>query len=112
MAALESIVVGEVPIDMTAKGTEELLSSVGFLGRSYPLSTIAGQLGILEYQQNSLRNEKNDRWAILACNEDPSRERRVFRAHQRRLSVAEMDIYEAHVAEAEDIGEDFFGNFS
>lgn len=36
----------------------------------------------------------------------------LFVAQQKRLSLAEMGIYEDHVAAAEEVDEDFFGNFS
>ena len=37
---------------------------------------------------------------------------RLFRATQRRLSLEEMETLALHSAAAEEIGEDFFGNFS
>ena len=36
----------------------------------------------------------------------------LFVAQQKRLSLAEMGIYDDHVAAAEEVDEDFFGNFS
>jgi hypothetical protein len=36
----------------------------------------------------------------------------LFRAQQRRLSLQEIEMYESHVSAAEEVDEDFFGNFS
>jgi hypothetical protein len=36
----------------------------------------------------------------------------LFVAQQKRLSLQEMGIYEDHVAAAQEVDEDFFGNFS
>lgn len=36
----------------------------------------------------------------------------VFKGQQRKLSLEEMDLYDRHVGAAEEVDEDFFGNFS
>ncbi|KAL6750690.1 hypothetical protein V8C86DRAFT_2801793 [Haematococcus lacustris] len=49
--------------------------------------------------------------ALNGCNTEAVR-RWLFTAQQLRLSLAEMGVYEQHVAMAEEADEDFFGNFS
>lgn len=52
------------------------------------------------------------RWAPELGLEPAGERPWLFVAQQKRLSNREMGLYEDHVAAAEDIGEDFFGNFS
>lgn len=51
--------------------------------------------------------------AVLEEQEQGSARRRwLFTAQQTRLSLAQVQTYEQHVAAAEEVDEDFFGNFS
>lgn len=110
LAALESIILGELPVGSTEKDVDDTISSFCFLGRSFAAREIPHKLGMAGFEDGS-QAQDNSRWNILNT-QDSAIESRVFRSHQRRLSLEEMNIYQAHVAEAEDIGEDFFGNFS
>lgn len=110
LAALESVLVGELP-QTTPADVDNLLASFGLLGTSFQPETVA------EY----LEPEKANSWwhkalqessASVAVEGGSSCRPLLFRAQQRRLSLLEMEMYESHVAAAEEIDEDFFGNFS
>jgi len=44
--------------------------------------------------------------------QDGSSQRWLFTSQQMRLSIAQMDIYNAHLTAAEEVDEDFSGSFS
>lgn len=108
-AAFESLILGEVP-SMTVEDLENFLASFGLLGSDSPLELVAKEYGPI-HQSTS---ESSTVWWLQGLAEYMGREisPRLFRASQRRVSVEEMDTYNAHVAAAEEVDEDFFGNFS
>ncbi|GAB4822830.1 hypothetical protein N2152v2_009876 [Parachlorella kessleri] len=96
LAAFDSLVLGELP-PMQQGDVESLMAAYGLLGT--PVS-MEGQPG----------------WGRLAAAwlQHPEGHPRpwLFVAHQKRLSLQQMGIYSEHATAAEEIDEDFFGNFS
>ena len=108
-AAMESLLVGELP-ECSAEDADTLLGSYGLLGTTLTIPEAAAE--VTERAQDG--GTVMERWRRVgeAGTSAAGRAARVFRAQQRRLSVDEMGTYEAHVAAAEEMDEDFFGNFS
>jgi len=109
LAALESLLFGELPAT-TPAGVENLLASFGLLGTHFDLKSVA---------QHIESADKSPSWWNAAISPAISREDSekmegplLFRAQQRRLSLQEIEMYESHVSAAEEVDEDFFGNFS
>jgi hypothetical protein len=98
LAALESVLVGElgntIPHDV-----DQLLASFGLLGTTFEAAAVAEQVGA--YGDVAARSGGADAPRPL-----------LFRAQQRRLSLAEIEMYDSHVTAAEEVDEDFFGTFS
>lgn len=113
-AALESIVVGELPAT-SPREVDSLLASFGLLGTTYDAKAVAEY-----FYKNEYSEEEKERgacwWWEYCCGEDSGggsgKKSMLFRGQQRRLSLAEIELYESHVAAAEEVDEDFFGNFS
>lgn len=104
-AAFESIIIGEMP-EVSEKGVESFLASFGLIGGPIPLKTVVNHC----FPQFS---SEQAWWApFLEGEEKRALSPRLFRANQRRVSIDEMEEYEAHVRAAEETGEDFLGNFS
>lgn len=103
-AAFESIILGEFP-DVSVLDLENFLAKYGLVGNHIPLQIVCDQCIPGYTEHPDLMN---------ALNMYDSREEcpRLFRATQRRVSLEEMDMYNNHVAAAEEVDEDFFGNFS
>lgn len=105
-AAFESLVVGEVPCMMEGE-VESLLAQYGLVGTCTPMQVL------LEQMVPSSKNKTISRLSpLLAALHSSKPLPRLVKATQRRLSLEEMEMYEIHVAAAEDVDEDFFGNFS
>lgn len=103
-AAFESIIVGEFP-DESVLGLENFLAKYGLVGNHIPLTVVCDQC-LPGYSDSST-------WLSAAkAHETKDTCPRLFRATQRGVSIDEMDIYNHHVAAAEEVDEDFFGNFS
>lgn len=106
-AALESVIFGELPAQ-TNEQTDVLLASFGLLG-----TTVDYRFAFQSLQDTDELQTSDTWWGGLLEELHERAERpMLFRAHQRRLSLEEMGVYESHVAAAEETGEDFFGNFS
>lgn len=103
-AAFESIILGEFP-EISVLNLENFLAKYGLGGNHIRLQTVCDQC-IPGY-------EGHPGW-MQALESFESREEcpRLFRATQRRVSLDEMEMYNSHVAAAEEVDEDFFGNFS
>jgi len=103
-AAFESIILGEFPT-ISVLNLENFLAKYGLGGNHIPLQIVCDQC-IPGYEGQS-------DW-MLALESFETREEcpRLFRATQRRVSLDEMEMYNSHVAAAEEVDEDFFGNFS
>jgi len=110
-AALESILIGELP-GYSQQDADNLLASYGLMGVTLALSDVAmaasDDKAVVEVEAlNSIEqiniNVNADFDGLCSL---------MFRAQQRRLSLQEIGEYEAHVAAAEEVDEDFFGNFS
>ncbi len=108
-AAFESLILGEMP-SMTVDDLENFLASFGLLGTDSPLDLVAKEYGSVRQPSGG----GSGFWWLDGLAEYIGREEspRLFRSTQRRVSVEEMDTYNAHVAAAEEVDEDFFGNFS
>ena len=92
LAAYDSILLGEAPANMKqSKEVDDLLASYGLLGEAVDVRSVVPPGRELP------REEGGHSW--------------LFLARQLRLSLAEMGVYADHVAAAEEIGEDFEGNF-
>jgi hypothetical protein len=109
LAALESLLFGELSAT-TPAGVENLLASFGLLGTQFDVKSVA---------QHIESTDKSPSWWNKAICAGLSRENSenlegplLFRAQQRRLSLREIELYESHVSAAEEVDEDFFGNFS
>ncbi|KAG7672189.1 hypothetical protein Ndes2526B_g06827 [Nannochloris sp. 'desiccata'] len=109
LAALESLLFGELPATNPAD-VENLLASFGLLGTHFDLNSVA---------QNIESTDKTSSWWNVPISAGLSKENGekvygplLFRAQQRRLSLQEIEMYESHVSAAEEVDEDFFGNFS
>jgi hypothetical protein len=109
LAALESLLFGELPAT-TATGVENLLASFGLLGAHFEPGSVAQHIESID---------KSTSWwkELLSTGlgevKNVEKERPLlFRAQQRRLSLQEIEMYESHVSAAEEVDEDFFGNFS
>ena len=106
LAALESIIIGELPHTVPAD-VDNLLASFGLLGTSFEPEDVAKYIE---------PDEVKSWWhhALIERSRETKEFQRslLFRAQQRRLSLLEIEVYEAHVAAAEEVDEDFFGNFS
>ncbi len=112
MAALESLLFGELPAT-TPSGVENLLASFGLLGTHFDLKSVANH--ILESTSNNTASWWHDLAAVGLVDGAGKEEQPMpllFRAQQRRLSLQEIEMYESHVSAAEEVDEDFFGNFS
>ena len=106
-AAFESIVLGEFPAS-TVSDMENFLASYGFVASCMPLHFVAQEClpsGLNGVEAKWLRS-------ISPFDDQSEAHPRIFRANQRRVSLDEMDMYNAHVQAAEEVDEDFFGNFS
>lgn len=98
------IIVGELTPDLFASSDAALtyLASYGLLGVTLSLDDV---LQIMTENEKTLPLE-------LSCKTGSKQECLVFKAQQRKLSLTEMETYEAHVAMAEETDEDFNDNFS
>jgi hypothetical protein len=99
------IMVGELTRDISASSNTALthLALYGLLGVTFSLNNVV----------QSLTDEGKSFPLELTNNKNISNDEcLVFRAQQRRLSLTEMETYEAHVAMAEETDEDFNDNFS
>lgn len=104
LSAFESIILGEFP-DISVPELENFLANYGLVGNHIPLQVVCDQC-IPGYRESpALMNALKTFESRVACP-------RLFRATQRRVSLDEMEMYNSHVAAAEEIDEDFFGNFS
>jgi O-methyltransferase involved in polyketide biosynthesis len=103
-AAFESIILGEFP-EISVLNLENFLAKYGLGGKHIPLQTVCDQC-IPGYEGHP------DWMQALESFESRGECPRLFRATQRRVSLDEMDMYNSHVAMAEEVDEDFFGNFS
>ena len=113
-AAFESVVVGEIMAD-SAVDMEGFVAGYGMQGSDVPLGMVVDRCV-------PTAGDADPRWmsAVREAGQgererERERERggwRLFRATQRRLSLEEMETLALHSAAAEEIGEDFFGNFS
>jgi O-methyltransferase involved in polyketide biosynthesis len=106
-AAFESIVLGEFPAS-TVSEMENFFASYGFVASCMPLQFVAQEC------LPSGLNAADSKWVRSIAQFDDQNKAfpRIFRANQRRVSLDEMDMYNAHVQAAEEVDEDFFGNFS
>ncbi|GMH37793.1 hypothetical protein BSKO_05666 [Bryopsis sp. KO-2023] len=93
LASFQSLISGELP----ESATFQLLAESGFLG------------AIVEYGDPEANY---NRWPFPAGSKDSQSLGVLFSAQHQRLSLKEMETYEAHVTAAEETDEDFFGNFS
>ncbi|GBF93628.1 hypothetical protein Rsub_06350 [Raphidocelis subcapitata] len=98
-AAFHSLVVGELPLAGAASEAENALAEAGLLGavHAHDGADVGGGWG---------------RPAVGGGGGGEGRGRWLFAAQQMRLSLGQMDIYEAHAEAAEAADEDFLGNFS
>ena len=110
-AALESVLVGELP-PMSATDVDNLLASFGFLGTTFQPETVIGTIIAEEVSFSSWWGTAVLRKAALDGDGKENCLPKLFRAQQRRLSLQEIEMYESHVSAAEEVDEDFFGNFS
>lgn len=95
-AGLGSIVTGELP-PMPRRSAENVLAECGLLGTLTSLAD-AGR--------------ERRRWLPEWDTAPDAPQPWLFTAQQQRMSMGEMLIHEEHVAAAEAVDEDFFGNFS
>ena len=113
-ASFESIILGELP-ESKEHRVENFLADFGWIGSCIPLETVLLQC-CPSLSGSSQTDGQTLPWWAVATENLPSNPNidipRIFRAIQRRVSIAEMEQYESHVKAAEEIDEDFFGNFS
>ena len=113
-AAFRSLIVGELP-PATLEQAHRLLGDAGLLGRIVSAQE-AGHMSSQALQGLQGAAGPGSEPQPMTEPSDPtpceSRTRRLFIAQQQRLSAQEMGVYQQHVAEAESVDEDFFGNFS
>lgn len=107
-AAFESVVVGEMKAASVVE-MERLVAGYGMQGNDVPLQMVRDQC--------IPAIDADPRWLTAIGDENstgngPLRAWRLFRATQRRLSLEEMQTLALHSAAAEEVDEDFFGNFS
>jgi len=113
-AAFESIILGELP-ESNENRVENFMADFGWIGACIPLETVLLECCPSLSQSSQIDGEALPWWAAAAKNlpSDPNKDiPRIFRANQRRVSIAEMEQYESHVEAAQEMDEDFFGNFS
>lgn len=139
LAAYHSLLLGELPAMPRAEG-DNLLAEMGLLGALLPFggpdtnygrwrpqwdaSGSSGSAGDASSgsaggaPQDAAAEGPGQVWEGEAGGagegevEGAGVQRWLFTAQQARLSLAEMDTYQAHKDEYESMGEDFFGNFS
>ncbi|GAX83986.1 hypothetical protein CEUSTIGMA_g11411.t1 [Chlamydomonas eustigma] len=105
VAAFNSLVFGELP-HMSRDDATNMLADCGLLGAVLEHEEA---LGILKPDSClQLNNQGN----LIAQGDFVQTSKWLFSSQQLRLSLAQMGVFERHSKEAEDVDEDFFGNFS
>jgi hypothetical protein len=99
-AAMGSLVLGTLG-GLPRNECENVLASNGLLGTVADAESEARQQGKLR-----------DHEAVAAERTSECDPLWLFTSQHQRLSLAEMDTYNAHTRAAEETDEDFFGNFS
>ena len=111
LAALESLLFGELP-GMTSAGVENLLASFGLLGTHFEPENVAQHIESDKNSTSWWSKALSTGSASVEMGEKEEQRPLLFRGQQRRLSLQEIEMYESHVSAAEEVDEDFFGNFS